>query len=63
MSQQQTQQQQNQKGQYRCNACGQAFQTQNELKQHEEEKHSRQQGGQNKMEEPQKTKGAGSQDR
>ena len=61
MSDQQTPQQQNQRGQYKCNACDQAFQTQNELKQHEDQKHSR--SGQSSVQEPQKTKGAGSQER
>jgi len=31
--------QQNQKGQYKCNECGQEFQTQSELRQHESSEH------------------------
>jgi len=67
MSQQQSTQD-NQRGQYKCGECGQPFQTQNELKQHEEQKHvrrgmgqdKRNEPGQGKREEPQKMRGVGS---
>ena len=59
----------NQRGQYKCGECGQPFQTQNELKQHEEQKHARREMRQDKTNEPeqgkgsepQKTRGAGTQ--
>ena len=68
MSQQQSTQD-NQKGQYKCGQCGQPFQTQNELKQHEGQKHSRpeikqdkaNEAGHAKGNEPEKTRGAGTQ--
>jgi hypothetical protein len=68
MSQQQSTQD-NQKGQYKCSQCGQPFQTQNELKQHEGQKHSRpemkqdkaNEAGQVKGNEAEKTRGAGTQ--
>ena len=67
MSQQQSTQD-NQRGQYKCGECGQPFKTQNELKQHEEQTHTRRgmgqdkrnEPGQEKRGEPQKTRGAGS---
>lgn len=49
-------QQENQKGHYKCGRCSATFETQNELRQHEEQKHA---SPQNKVEEPQKTRGAG----
>jgi len=47
--------QQNQKGQYKCNECGQKFQTQSELRQHETLEHNSEQqtrtaGGQSRNE-------------
>ena len=48
-------QQQNQKGQYKCD-CGKSFETQSELRQHESQEHKAGQGSQ-------KTQGAGGQSR
>jgi DNA-directed RNA polymerase subunit RPC12/RpoP len=69
MSQQQPTQD-SQRGQYKCGECGKPFQTQNELRQHEEQTHARREMKQDKANEPgqgrgsqpQKTRGAGTQD-
>ncbi len=60
MSQQQTPQEHQSRGQYKCGQCGQPFETQNELKRHEEEKHTHGSSGQDKKNEPQRSQGAGS---
>jgi hypothetical protein len=39
-----TQQQENQKGQYQCASCRQSFQTQSELREHEQAQHKSGQG-------------------
>ncbi len=59
MSQQQTNQE-HQKSQYKCGQCGQAFESQSELKRHEEDRHSRGSSNQERKNEPQRSQGAGS---
>ena len=56
MSQQQPTQD-NQKGQYKCSQCGQPFETQNELKQHEGQRHARPEARQDKTIEPGQVRG------
>jgi hypothetical protein len=51
-----TQQHENQKGQYQCASCKQAFQTQNELREHEQSQHK---SGQGSRQQDQKTGAAG----